>query len=193
MNDADLTASLISHIAGDENALHQIIPIVYDELKAMASKKMSGERVDHSLSSTGLLHEVFARLIDTDRVDWQGRTHFCAVCAETMRRVLIDHARSKARVKRGGDNQQVTLDEAILDPKEDYTLVELDDALTRLESLSERQAQVVKLRFFGGLTIEETAAVLEVAAMTVKNDWQIARAWLKKWMKEGRDKPAGAN
>jgi RNA polymerase sigma-70 factor (ECF subfamily) len=151
---------------------------------------MAGERGGHSLQATALVNEAYLRLVDVRRVGWQNRTHFLAVSARLMRRILVDHARSKQCLKRGGDAARVTLDDALVvseEPGQD--LVALDDALQALATIDERKSKVIELRFFGGLTVEETATVLGVSADTVMRDWRLAKAWLLREMRGGDRTP----
>lgn len=160
----------------------ELMPLVYDELRRLARGFMGRERREHTLQPTALVHEAYLKLADQSRVDWRGRTHFLAVGARAMRRILIDHARQHASAKRGGGQQRITLSESILHPEDpDLDLVELvslGDALDKLKALDERQARVVELRCFGGLTTAEAAEVLGVSNRTVEGDWMHARAWL---------------
>ena len=164
------------------------MPLVYDQLRAIAANKMRAEGTDHTLQPTALVHEAFLRLVEQDQVQWQGAAHFCAVAASMMRRILVDHARAKAAGKRGGGAKRVVLDEAFAPAhgSDPVDVVALDDLLQHLASLNERHARVVELRCFGGLGVKETAEVLGVSPATVKNDWRTARAWLmsqlgKRW------------
>ena len=173
---------------GDRASAEQLLPLVYDELRAIAASKMREERADHTLQPTALVHEAFLRLVDQTQVEWQGRAHFCAMAANMMRRILIDHARRRAAQKRGAGMRKLALDEAgaltgAADPAE---LVALDDLLHELAALNERHARVVELRFFAGLSVDETALVLDVSPATVKNDWRIARAWLMSRLHENQ-------
>jgi len=177
--DTDLTDALGAHAKGDSGAAARLLPLVYNELRALAARFMRREKPDHTLQPTALVHEAYVRLVDESRVDWRGKTHFFALAARQMRRVLIDSARSHQAQKRGGGLGRVTLDEALLPSAgPSFDVFALDEALQRLADLSSRQAQVVELRFFGGLSVEETAQFLGVSAPTVKNDWRAARAWL---------------
>lgn len=171
---------------GDAAALEALAPLVYAELRRLAEARMRRERPDHTLQATALVHEAFLRLTGSDAPAWEDRTHFFAVAARVMRRLLVDHARARGYAKRGGGVRRVSLDEAVElseEPGED--LLALDAALTRLAALDPRQHQVVELRFFGGLSVEETAEVLGVSAVTVKRDWRAARAWLYAELAEG--------
>jgi len=163
---------------GDRGALDRLTPIVYDELRRLASHYMRGERPGHSLQATALVNEAYVRLVDYKGMQWQNRAHFFAVSAQLMRRILVDHAR-RHNMKRGGGVQHVSLDEtAIVGGDRAADLVALDDALDALARLDSRKVQVVELRFFGGLSVEETAEVLKVSSVTVMRDWSTAKAWL---------------
>jgi RNA polymerase sigma factor (TIGR02999 family) len=176
---ADVTRLLLEWSQGDEGALKKLIPVVYRELHRLARYYMSHERPGHTLQSTALIHEAYQRLIDTPHIGWQDRNHFFAVCAQLMRRILVDYARSRRYQKRGGGIQLVPLEEALMTSSEPARdLVALDEALTALATVDARKAKVVELRFFGGLTAEETAQVLNVAPDTVLRDWKIAKVWL---------------
>lgn len=167
---------------GDASASEQLLPLVYEQLRGLADGFFRHERPDHTLQPTALVHEAYFRLVKQTDVQWQGRAHFFAVAAQAMRRVLINHAEKHNARKRGGVQQRVTLDENTPTPATQaigpVDLLALNEALTRLEALDERQCRVVELRFFGGLSVEETAEVLGIAPRTVKLDWQMARAWL---------------
>lgn len=164
----------------------KLLPLVYQELRALASKYLRSERSGHTLQPTALVHEAYLKMVDQDRVDWQGRTHFYAVCAQAMRRILIDHARAQRRAKRGGDWRQVALDN-LMTPQlavAGATPDDLHDALESLAALDARQAKIVELRFFGGLAMQEIADVLSVSKRTVEDDWTHARAWLRATLAE---------
>ncbi|MCB0720597.1 MAG: sigma-70 family RNA polymerase sigma factor [Bacteroidetes bacterium] len=177
----DVTRLLERWREGDSDAAENLMPLVYDELRRLAHARLWGERADHTLSTTALVHEVYLNLADAKRIDWNNRTHFFAVAARVMRNVLIDYARSRNRVKRGGEYNRVTLDEALVVSEERYDdLLALDDALTRLEAFDERSCRIVEARYFGGLSIAETADALGVSPATVKRDWTTAKAWLKR-------------
>jgi RNA polymerase sigma factor (TIGR02999 family) len=164
---------------GDRSALEKLTPLVYRELHRLAQAYMRGERAGHALQTTALVNEAFVRLIESDNQGWESRSHFYAVAAKLMRRILVDFARSRDRIKRGGALEQVSLEEALIItagcPSE---LLDLDEALTTLSKLDERQGQVVELRFFGGLTEPEIAEVLKVSERTIQSDWRMARSWL---------------
>ena len=169
---------LVAWSNGDGEALDQLTPIVYDELHRLARCYMSRERTGHSLQATALVNEAYMRLVDYKRMKWQNRAHFFAVSAQLMRRILVEHAR-RHNLKRGGGVQHVSLEEtAILNGERDTDLMVLDDAMVALARLDPRKVQVVELRFFGGLSVEETAEVLKVSAATVMRDWSTAKAWL---------------
>jgi len=179
------TQVLASIAAGDRGAAEQLMPLVQDELRKLAGSYFQRESPGHTLQPTALVNEAFLKLVDQTRVDWQGRTHFFAVAAQAMRRILVDYARSKKRVKRGGEWQRVTFDEQVtLSPKRDEDLLALDDALEKLAKLDARQSKIVELRFFGGLTVAEVAKVLQVSERTVANEWRMIRAWLRQELSE---------
>jgi len=170
---------------GDRVALDHLIPIVYDELHRLARRYMRGERPGHSLQTTALVNEAYMRLVDYKNMKWQNRAHFFAVSAHLMRRILVDHAR-RHNLKRGGGVHHVSLDDtAIVGGERDADLVALDDAINLLAKLDPRKVQVVEMRFFGGLSVEETAEVLKVSAITVMRDWSTAKAWLYREITRG--------
>jgi RNA polymerase sigma-70 factor, ECF subfamily len=176
---SDVTVLLSALQKGDPNAASKLIPLVYDELRRLAAHYMRQERPDHTLQATALVHEAYLKLIRQRSVDWQGRAHFFGISAQLMRRILVDHARGHLREKRGGAQQALPLDEALsFSPEQSRDLVHLDEALERLKELDARQSQIVELRFFGGLSNEETAAFLGISSKTVKRDWSLAKAWL---------------
>lgn len=178
-----VTKLLLAWSEGQDSALDKLLPVVYQELRRLARRYMYGERADHTLQTTALVNEAYLRLIDSRRVRWQNRTHFFAISAQLMRRILVDFARSRRYQKRGGGVQKVTLDEdLIMSPKQGRDLVALDGALEALAATDARKARVVELRFFGGLSVEETAAVLKVSPDTVLRDWRLAKAWLAREM-----------
>ena len=175
------TDSLVAHLAGEPGAVDDLLPLVYSELRALAGAYMKSERRDHSLTPTAVVHEAYLRLIDNTRTDWHGKTHFLAVAAIQMRRVLVDHARAHDARKRGGDRLRISLDEtANWQPGVLLDVLALNEALGTLAAISPRQAGVVELRFFGGLGVKETALYLKVSERTVKEDWRVARAWLRR-------------
>jgi RNA polymerase sigma-70 factor, ECF subfamily len=164
---------------GDPGAEARLISAVYGELRRLAAHYMRRERPDHTLQATALVHEAFLRLTEQRDVSWQGKAHFFGVAAQLMRRILIDHARSRLRVKRGAGGQKISLDEGLLlTEARSAELLAVNDSLDRLAKLDPRQARIVELRFFGGLSVEETAEVVGVSPKTVKRDWNVARAWL---------------
>ena len=163
---------------GDRNALDKLTPIVYDELYRLARRHMRGERAGHSLQTTALVNEAYIQLVDYERMEWQNRAHFFAVSAQVMRRILVDRARRR-NLKRGGGLQQISLeDAAVLGIERAGSLVALDDAMNALALIDPRKVQVVEMRFFGGLSVEETAEVLKISAVTVMRDWSTAKTWL---------------
>ena len=174
-----ITRLLIDWRNGDERALEQLIPLVHEELRRVARRHMAHERPGHTLQATALVNEAYVRLIDIKRVNWQDRAHFFAMSSRLMRRVLVDFARSKGYQKRGAGAQKVSLDEALIVSAEPgANLVALNDALDALAVFDARKAQVVEMRFFGGLSVEETAEALNVSVDTVMRDWKLAKAWL---------------
>src|SRR5215468_7696655 len=176
----EVTALLLAWSEGDSKALERLTPLVYGELRRLAKYYMRGERDGHTLQTTALIHEAYLRLIDANRVQWQNRAHFFAVSARLMRQILVDFARESGYQKRGGGARQVALDEAMaLGKQRDEDMVALDEALSALAKVDARKAQVVELRFFGGLSEEETAVALKVSLETVKRDWRLAKAWLR--------------
>ena len=177
----ELTQLLVDWRNGDKAALGELMPLVYQELRRIARRYMRGERAGHTLQSAALVNEAYLRLIEIRSVDWQSRAHFFAMAAQLMRRVLVDHARSRNYAKRGGAQQKLSLSEADgLADKPDVDLVALDDALKTLAAMNGRQSQIVELQYFGGMTIKETAEVLGVSHTTVERDWRIAKAWLRR-------------
>jgi RNA polymerase sigma factor (TIGR02999 family) len=162
------------------------MPLVYDELRQLAKRAMRRESAGHTLQPTALVHEVYLRLVDSKTVSWQNRAHFFGVAATLIRRILVEHARRRDAVKRGSGQTKISLDEAISFAEEsDVNLIALDDALTDLAAVDLRQSRIVELRFFGGLNIEETAAVIDVSPRTVKREWSMAKAWLYGELKKG--------
>lgn len=187
---SEVSQLLLAWRHGDSGALDRLLPLVYDELRALARRHMVGERPDHTLQTTALVHEAYLRLCGAD-VTWEGRVHFLAVAAQVMRRVLVDHARARRRAKRGGGAAPVTLDEAlVVSPEPAPDLVALDEGIARLSALDERKARVVELHYFGGLTYDETAAALGVSAATVDRELRLAKAWLYRELRpEPREHP----
>jgi len=175
----EITELLVAWSNGDEAALHKLAPVVSRELHRLAKRYMEAENPGHTLQTTALVNEAYLRLVDASQVKWQNRAHFFALSARLMRHILVDFARNHHSLKHGGNAQQVTLDDALLvssEPQDD--LVALDEALSALAALNPRQSRVVELRFFGGLSLEETAEALRVSVGTVRRDWTFARAWL---------------
>ena len=170
---------------GEEDAASKLMPLVYNELRRLAGSYMRREREDHTLQATALVHEAYLKLIDQRSVNWQSRAHFFGVSAQLMRRILVDHARGHTRQKRGGEHQKVSLDEAIVfAERQADELLAVDESLDMLAKIDPRQARVVELRFFGGLSVEEAADVLGVSPKTVKREWSVAKAWLAADLKQ---------
>lgn len=182
----EVTRLLRAWSKGDDAALDELYRIVYDELRRLAHRYMSRESAGHTLQTTALVNEAYLRLADAKDVNWQDRAHFFAVSANVMRRILIDEARARRAERRGGDNLTIALDDAVgLERGEDLDLLALDLALEGLAKINRRQSQVVELRYFGGLSVEETAEVLKVSADTVMRDWRFAKVWLKRELVRG--------
>src|SRR6266566_3819111 len=174
-----VTQLLLSWRKGDAAALDQLVPVVYQKLRRLARHHMAGQRPGHTLQATALVNEAYMRLVDCEQVNWKDRAHFFAISARMMRRVLVEFARARQYQKRGAGARKTSLDEGVIaSPQRGQDLVALDDALLALAAEYPRQAQVVELRFFGGLSVEETAEVLHVSAITVMRDWQLAKVWL---------------
>jgi RNA polymerase sigma factor (TIGR02999 family) len=180
----DVTDLLIAWGKGDQQAFDRLMPEVHDELHRIAQRYMAGERPGHELQATALINEAYIRLVDWKNIQWADRAHFFGMAANMMRRVLVDHARRRDRVKRGGDAIQVSLSEAgqVATP-EHADVLAVDDALQRLEKLDPRKSRIVEMRFFGGLTLEEAAEALDVSLATARRDWSLARAWLSRELK----------
>jgi len=178
----DVTRMLLDWSNGDRDALNGLMPLVYAELRRQAARYLQRERPGHALQPTALIHEAYLRLVDQRAARWQNRAHFYAVAAQLMRRILVDHARAAQRVKRGGSDIAISLDDApeVASAGPNVDLLALDEALGRLDALDSRQSRIVELRYFSGLSIEETAEVLGVSPTTVKNDWSLAKAWLRR-------------
>ncbi len=175
----DITAWLVRASEGDARAADELLPLVYGKLRALAAELMMQERIDHTLQPTALVHEAYLKLVDQTRARWEDRAHFFSVAAQALRRILVDHARGHAREKRGGLRTKLQLDEGLIAAYEQtIDVLALDDALGRLAAQDAQRARMVELRFFGGLTIDEAAAVLEVSTRTVERQWRYARAWL---------------
>jgi RNA polymerase sigma factor (TIGR02999 family) len=181
-----VTALLRAWRRGDQTAFERLTPLVYGELRRRAHRYLRGERPGHTLQATALVHEVYLRLVKVDEVDWHDRSHFFALAARQMRRILVDTARARGYQKRGGGAQQVTLDEALVVSDKPPDLVALDEALSVLADQDARKARVVELRFFGGLTNEEIARALDISTDTVTRDWQMAKLWLRRELRKER-------
>ena len=176
---SDATQLLVAWQRGHKDALERLIPLVYAELHRLAHLQMSRERAGHSLQTTALVHETYLRLVDSQHVCWKDRAHFFAVCARMMRRILVDRARARRATKRGGAARHVTFEDWLVGrPASDEQLLALDEVLGRLATSDQRRSRVVELRYFGGMTVEETAVVLHVSPETVTRDWKVARLWL---------------
>jgi RNA polymerase sigma factor (TIGR02999 family) len=181
----DVTQILKRASTGDDSAVNRLMPLVYDELRALAESYLQAERPDHTLQATALVHEAYVRLIRQQDVEWRNRAHFFAVAAQAIRRILVDHARAHQRAKRGGEHQRVLLREDVaVSDESSLDLLALDEAMEKLALLNERQSRIVELRFFGGLTLKEAAEVLDVSPRTVDGDWSMARAWLRRELRE---------
>jgi RNA polymerase sigma factor (TIGR02999 family) len=182
----DITALLVDWSNGDKTALDKLFPLVEKELHRLAHSYMRRENPDHTLQTTALVNEAYLRLVDQKNTDWQNRAHFFAIAATIMRRILMNYARDRQRMKRGGDAIQVSLSEAdLVSGQKASELLALDDALRKLSTIDERKAKVVELRYFGGLSVEETAEVLDVSSITVTRDWSMAKAWLARELENG--------
>jgi RNA polymerase sigma-70 factor, ECF subfamily len=181
----DVTVLLLELTRGNQEAASKLMPLVYNELRRLARGYMRRERPDHTLQATAPVHEAYLKLVKQRSVDWQGRSHFFGIAAQLMRRILIDHARGHLREKRGGAQEVLPLDEALVfSPRQSAELVRLDEALERLAKLDPRQSKIVELRFFGGLSVEETAGFLGISPETVKRDWSMAKAWLRSELRQ---------
>jgi RNA polymerase sigma factor (TIGR02999 family) len=186
----EVTQLLVAWGKGDQSAFDRLAPLVFDELRRLARRFMGKERMGHTLQATALVNEAYMRLIDVNKVQWQNRAHFFAMSARMMRRILVDSARKRNYQKRGAGAHQVSLDEGmmVLEPGRD--LVALDDALNELAKVDERKSKVVEMRFFGGLSVEETAESLGVSVDTVMRDWKLAKAWLLRELAAGKEEGA---
>jgi RNA polymerase sigma factor (TIGR02999 family) len=184
----EITRQLIRASDGDREALDELIPVVYAELRRVAQRQLGRERPGHTLDSAALVHEAYLKLVDQDGLQWQNRAHFYAIAARSMRTILIDHARSRSAAKRGGGIAVVTLEriEPVASPERDEHLLALDETLTRLAEVSPEASQTVELRYFGGLTLEEVAVVLDLSLRTVRRRWAFAKAWLQRELGEAR-------
>ena len=179
-NSKQITGMLLEWSNGKQEALNTLLPFVYDELHRQASRYLRRERIGHTLQTTALIHETYLKLIDQREVNWQNRAHFFGVASQAMRRILVDYAKARHREKRGGIGENLPLEAVTLavSGEKGIDLESLDEALTRLAELDERQAKIVELRYFTGLSVEETAEVLHISTATVKNNWKSAKAWL---------------
>jgi RNA polymerase sigma factor (TIGR02999 family) len=179
---SEVTGLLIAWGKGEPQAAERLLPAIYDELHRQAARAMRRENVGHTLQATALVHEAYMRLVDQDRVEWRNRAHFFGIAAQLMRRILVDHARGRLADKRGGGAHHVTLSDvnAAADRGDDLDVLALHEALERLAALDAQQARVVELRYFGGMNIEETAEALDISPATVKREWAMARAWLRR-------------
>lgn len=185
---AELTKTLSEAAGGDQNAVSALFPVVYDELRRFAANCLGPGNVGHTLQPTALVHEVFLRLVDQTNSPWNNRAHFLALSSRIMRQIIVDHARRRHASKRGGDWKRVSLLQADLENHcPEIDVLALDEALTKLALLNPRHAQMVEMRFLGGMTIEEVALVLDVSPRTVKSDWRLAKAWLSRELKGGAD------
>lgn len=182
---SEVTSVLLELSQGDREAMDRLLPLVYDELRALAAGQLRRERTDHTLTPTALVHEAYLKLVQLENIDWKGRAHFFGACAQSMRRILISYARMKKADKRGAGSEHVPIQNVVLAAQaRPADIVALDDALTRLERLSERQARIVECRFFAGMSVEETGEALGVSPATVKRDWTTARAFLNRELSE---------
>jgi RNA polymerase sigma factor (TIGR02999 family) len=186
---APVTQLLVAWGQGEQQALEQLTPIVYKELRRLAQWHMNGERPGHTLQATALVNEAYLRLVDINRIQWQDRAHFFAMAARQMRRILIDAARKHGNQRRGGDAQKVSLAEGLVVPDRPEELVALDEVLIALTQIDERRGRVVEMKFFGGLSVDEIAEVLRVSPDTVKRDWKLAKAWLGRELRKTRAGP----
>lgn len=180
----DFTEALINFNPKDHQDANRLFPQVYDQLRSLAKVYISRENPNNTIDVTDLVHEAYFKMVDQKRVDWKGKTHFFAVGATAMRRILVDYARAKKRVKRGGDKVRVELEEgkAISINKDDDVIL-IDDAIKELEKVDQRQAEIIELRFFSGMTVKEVAEALQVSKRTIEGDWTMAKAWLKRYIK----------
>ncbi len=188
-SDVELTSTLQALAGGDATRADELLPLVYSELHSLADKLLKREQPGVTLQPTALVHEAFLKLVDQTRIDWKGKTHFFALGATTMRRILVDHARNRKRLKRGGGWQRVAFDVASeLSAKDDDDILAVDEALEKLHSIDPIQAKIVELRFFGGLTVADVAEVLKMSKRTVESEWQVTRAWLRRELSSTKSK-----
>jgi len=189
----DVTLLLNEISGGNQNAAAALVSLLYDELHEIAARYLQHERRDHTLQATALVHEAYLRLVDQKNVEWKNRSHFFGVAAQLMRRILVDYARSHQAIKRGGSVPKISLDDAIVFSKEQpENLVALDQLLTRLSAVDSQQGQIVELRFFAGLSVEETAEIMDISPATVKRDWAMAKVWLARELKAGDNRQSQA-
>jgi RNA polymerase sigma factor (TIGR02999 family) len=186
----EVTRLLVDWGNGDQAALDELIPLVYDELRRLAGRYMRRESKGHTLQTSALVNEAYLRLVDQKNVKWQNRAHFFGVASQLMRRILVDHARNRSRAKRGGGAQMVSLAEQAVISKEVTDVIALDDALKNLAEMDKRKSQIVEMKFFGGLTTEEVAEVLKVTSRTVEREWRKAKAWLNRAISKGEPNEA---
>jgi RNA polymerase sigma factor (TIGR02999 family) len=186
----EVTVCLKAWSGGDREAADRLMMLVYDEMRKLAASYLLQQRSDHTLQPTALVHEAYMKLIDVSQVDWQDRAHFFAVAAQTMRHILVDHARRVAADKRGGGAHKISLNETVSfsNEQQDIDLLALDEALQKLAGQDEEQSRIIELRFFGGLTVEETAEVLKISPAIVKREWATTRAWLFRQLKTGQNR-----
>jgi RNA polymerase sigma factor (TIGR02999 family) len=179
----EVTRLLVSWSDGDESALEQLMPMIYRSLQKIARNHLNRERSSHTLQTTALVHEAYLKMIDQNSVDWKNRSHFFAIASQAMRRILLDYARKRISEKRGGDGEKISLDEIdVASVSPNQNLLALDEALKELEKIDSQQSRIIELRYFGGLTVEETAEVLQISPRTVAREWAMARAWLLKYL-----------
>ena len=190
---ADVTGLLRAWSRGDQDAAERLVPLVYDELRQQAGRFLRRERPDHTLRPTALVHEAYLRLVGQERITWKNRAQFFGVAAQLMRRILVDHARQRGAAKRAGDWCRVFLEEEPGAPARDIDLVALEEALQELSAQDPDKVRMVELRYFGGLSLEETAAALGISSSTVTREWRMARAWLRRWILAGRPARPGAS
>ena len=184
---SDITEVLCRWSNGDKAALEELLPMLYGGLKQLAHVRLRGERADHTLGTTALVHEAYLRLVDVDRMQWQDRSHFFAAASTTMRRILVDYARRRTAQKRGGSDEDLPLEERLIPDEQTGAVLELDDALERMGEAHARQSKAIELYYLAGLTLEETAAVLDVSAPTAMRDVRFAEAWLAREWKGDRE------
>lgn len=180
-DEGEVTVLLKQLAGGNPQALDELVPLVYEQLHGIAQRQLAGEAAGHTLNATALVHEAYLKIAGLDRIDWQNRAHFFAIASQAIRRVLVDYAVRRNAAKRGGTRKQVELEDVALFPDSDtHAVLALDQALERLHALEERQVRVVECRFFGGMSVDETAVALDMSKATVKRDWVLARAWLNR-------------